>query len=151
MSTLLISIDRTSLALEPLVLSGTDDDNPIGVTNYTEPVIQPRMTYAPDSAYEDDPLPLARVWQQTALLFDISTTDAATEAASRTLVAEVRQAIGQFPLFLVTVTVDDAPAETWTCHAGTIQPVGGRTTSDLEHHDPEWSVTIPAHPIRAIA
>ncbi len=150
MSTLLISINRTSLALAPLVLSGSDDANPIGITDYTEPAMQPRVTYAPDSAYEDGSTPLAVSWQQVPLAFDVSTTNAATEAASRLLIAELRQAISQFS-FTVTVVVDGAPAETWTCHAGAIQPVGSRTFANLARHNPEWSVTIPAHPIRAIA
>ena len=151
MSTLLISIDRTSLSLAPLVLSGTNDANPVGVTGYKEPTIRPRITYAPDSAYEDDSTPLARVWQQTNLEFDISTTDAATEAASRLLVAAVREAVGQFPVFAVTVTVDGAPAETWTCHSGVVEPFSGRTFSDLLRHNPEWSVSIPAKAVRTIA
>lgn len=37
MITFLITISRTELALSPLVLSGSDDANPVGVVNYTEP------------------------------------------------------------------------------------------------------------------
>lgn len=150
MSTLTISISRTSLALAPLVLSAADDANPLGITDYTEPAVLPRVTFAPDSAYENDSLQLAVAWQQTILGFEVTTDLAATEAASRLLIAELRQAVSQFS-FTVTVTVDGAPAETWTCHTGSVVPVSSRTFSDLENHDPEWSVTIPAHPIRAIA
>lgn len=150
MSTLTISIDRTFLTLPALVLSAADDANPLGITDYTEPAVLPRVTYAPDSAYENGSTPLAVAWQETIVGFEVVTDQAVSEAASRLLIAELRQAVSQFS-FTVTVTVDGAPAETWTCHAGTVQPVGGRTFSDLEHHDPEWSVTIPAHPIRAIA
>lgn len=150
MSTLIISIDRTSLSLAPLVLSGTNDANPIGVTDYTEPAINPRLTYAPDSAYVNGSTPLAVAWQDTIVGFAVCTTDAATEAASRTLIAELRTAVEQFS-FAVTVTVDGAPAETWACHTGSVTPVSGRTFSDLLRHNPEWSVTIPAHPIRTVA
>ncbi len=150
MSTLLISIDRTSLALAPLVLSGSNDANPIGITDYSEPAMQPRITYAPDSAYEHGSMPLATVWQQTILGFEVSTTEAASEAESRVLIAELLQAISQFS-FTVAVTVDGAPAETWTCHAGAMQPAGSRTFADLLRHNPVWSVTIPAYPIRATA
>lgn len=150
MSTLLISIDRTSLALAALVLSGSNDANPIGITDYAEPAMLPRVTYAPDSAYEDGSMPLAVSWQQTILGFEVSTTEAASEAASRLLIAELVRAVSQFS-FTVTVTVDGAPAETWTCHAGSVQPAGSRTFADLLRHNPVWSVTIPAHPLRAIA
>lgn len=150
MSTLHITIDRTSLGLAPLVLSGSDDANPIGITDYVEPALLPRATFAPDSAYEDGSTQLAVSWQQTILGFEVSTTEAATEAASRLLIAELRQAISQFS-FAVDVTVDSAPTETWTCNTGSMQPVGSRTFANLANHNPEWSVTIPAHPTRAIA
>lgn len=150
MSTLTISIDRTSLALVPLVMSAANDGTPLGITDYAEPAILPRITYAPDSAYEHGSMPLARVWQDTIVGFEVTTDLAVTEAAARLLVAELRQAVSQFA-FTVTVTVDGAPAETWTCHTGTVQPVGSRTFSNIENHDPTWSVTIPAHPVPAIA
>lgn len=149
MSTLLISIDRTGLSRAPLVLSGSNDANPLGISNYTEPAVLPRITYMPDSAYEDGSTPLAVSWQETILGFDVVTAGAATEAASRTLVAELRQAISQFS-FDVIVTVDGAPAETWACHTGALQ-AAGRTYVNLRYHNPVWSVTIPAHPIRTIA
>lgn len=150
MSTIFISIVRTSLSLGPLVLSGSNDANPLGITDYTEPAVNPRVTYAPDSSYVNGSTPLAVSLQQTIVGFAVCTTDAATEAASRTLIAELRAAVGQFS-FAVTVTVDGAPAETWACHAGSVTPVGGRTFSDLLRHNPEWSVVIPAQPVRSIA
>lgn len=150
MSTLLISINRTSLSLGPLVLSGSNDANPIGITDYTEPAMLRRTTYAPESAYEHGSTPLASVWQQTILGFEVSTTEAATEAASRLLIAELLAAVSQFS-FTVAVAVDGAPTETWACNPGSMQPAGSRTFSDLLRHNPVWSVTIPAHPVRTIA
>lgn len=148
--TLLITIGRTSLGKAPLVLSGTDDANPIGVTGYTEPAESARVLYAPDSPHENGSTPLAVAWEQTIVGFDVSTTDAATESAMRALIAELREALRQFT-FPVTVQVGDAPAETWTCHPGSVTPAGGRTTVDLENHDPIWSVVIPAQPFPTVA
>lgn len=148
MSTLVISIERTSLGLGALVLSAADDGTPLGVTGYTEPAVQPRISYAPDSAYVSGSMPLAITWQQTILGFDVSATEAVTEAESRALIAELRAAVSQRS-FTVTVTVDGAPSETWTCHTGSLQATP-RTYFDLENHDPVWAVTIPAHPTRQI-
>lgn len=148
--TLLITIGRAALGKAPLVLSGVEDSNAIGVTGYTEPAQSPRVTYAPESPHENGSIPLAVSWQQTIVGFDVCTTQAATEAEMRALVRELREAVGQFT-FPVTVQADDAPAETWACHAGSVTPIGGRTTVDLQNHDPEWSVVIPAQPFPAYA
>lgn len=148
--TLLITIGRTSLGKVPLVLSGVEDGTELGVTGYTEPAESARVTYAPDSPHENGSVPLSVAWEQTILGFEVCTTDAATESAMRALIAELREALRQFT-FPVTVQIGDAPAETWTCHPGSVTPVGGRTTVDLEHHDPVWSVVIPAQPFPTVA
>lgn len=150
MSTLLISIDRTSLGKTPLVLSGTDDEHPIGITSYTEPTITPEVTYAPDSVFEDGSMAMSVRLPQTALEFSVCTTGAATEADLRAYIRELREAVFRLG-YDTTVTVDGAPAETWSCTAGAVAPIGSRDSVNLEHHDPEWSVVIPAHPIPAIA
>lgn len=46
---LTITIDRTSLSLSPLVLSGSDDATVLGITAYQPPSLQARNTYMPDS------------------------------------------------------------------------------------------------------
>lgn len=145
--TLTISINRASLSLAPLVLSGSDGGSSLGITDYSEPAIQPRILYAPDSAYESGSTPLAVAFEDTIVGFAVCTTTSTTEAASRSLIAELVSAVSQFS-YTVTVTVDGAPAETWTCRTGAVAPVGGRTYSNLRRHNPEWSVTIPAHPVR---
>lgn len=148
--TLIITIGRASLGKTPLVLSGSEDGTPLGITGYTEPAENPRVTYAPDSAYANGSTPLAVTWQQTIVGFDVCTTDAATESAAKALIAELREALRQFS-FPVTVEVGDAPAETWACHPGSVTPAGGRTTVDLANHDPQWSVVIPAQPFPTYA
>jgi hypothetical protein len=147
-STLTITLSRTELALSPLILSGSDDANAIGITNYQEPPRQSRVAYAPDSAYVHGSTALAGVWQQSILAFDIVTDQAATEAASRTLVASVLAAIGQFS-YTATVVVDGAPSEAWACDMGSMTGPP-RDYFSLQGHDPVWSVLIPCHPLPTI-
>lgn len=148
MTSLTISIDRTALDLDPLVLSGVDDANPLGITDYREPAMQSRIAFAPSSDYEPGDIPLAATWQQTVLAFAVAPR-VSTEAEARALIAELVAAVSQGLTYLVTVTVDSAAPEVWTCNPGSVEPVGGRTFADLNKHDPEWAVSLPCHPIRA--
>lgn len=150
MSTLLISIDRTSLGKLPLVMSGVDDGNAIGVTGFTEVAVTPRVTFAPDSMFENGSMALAVTLQQTTLEFTVCATAAASESEMRLLISELREALLRLH-YNTTVTVNGAPAETWSCTAGAVTPIGDRDSVNLEHHDPEWSVAISAHPVPAIA
>lgn len=145
---LTISIDRTSLSLAPLVLSGSDDSTPLGVTGYQEPAIEPRISYVPDSAWVDGSVAVAVSYAQTFLGFDVVTDQAVSESESRLLLAELRRALGQFR-YGVTVTVGDAPPETWACDPGTVGPID-RSFVDLRDHNPVWPVTIPCRPTRTI-
>lgn len=148
--TLLISIDRTLLSLSPLVLSGVDDANDLGVSDYREPARSARVTWAPTSAFEDGDLPLSMTWAQSSLDFD-AFPSASTEASARALYAELVAAISQGLEFPVTVTVGDAAAETWTCNPGSISYASGRNVVDLRDHNAVWSVSIPCHPVPTFA
>lgn len=141
-----ISIDRTSLALGPLVLSGQDDATTLSIVEYTEPAIEARVTWAPTSQWAHGQQATASAYEQTLLQFDVSPW-ATSETLSRAALAELRTALAQFS-FEVTVTVGDAPAETWTCNAGS---VGGasRTFENLKTGRPVHPVTIPAYPVRS--
>lgn len=111
--------------------------------------MQARNQYAP-TGDGDGEMPLSWSWQQSILGFNVVKNDAATEAAMRLKIAELVTAVGRLS-FEITVTVGDAPAETWTAEgAGSVVPVGGRTYTDMRHHDPVWSVAIPVHPIRSV-
>ena len=150
MSTFTISIDRTSLSLSALVLKGHDDGSlALGVTNYSEPAMQARVQYAPSSGYLHGEQPLGWSWQETMLNFGVVTFNQASESASRALLAELRAAITQFS-YVTTVTVDDADPEGWLCRPGSLSPAGGRSHIDLTHHNPEWAVAIPCHPVRSV-
>lgn len=146
--TLVISIDRTSLSLPPLVFSATYGDGELGIVDYTEPAMQPRIRYAADSDYEDGSEPRGRTWQQTILGWDFVTDQVVSETESRALVAEVRAAIT--PLrFLVEVTVAGAPTETWRCNTGSL-PAVARKRPDLVDHNAVWPLSLPCHPVRRI-
>lgn len=149
--TLTISIDRTSLDLAAFVLTGHDAAHDLAITDYQEPAMAPRNEYAPTSPDVDGEMPLGWSWQQSILGFSVVKDDAVTEAAMRTKIVELVAAVARLS-FTITVTVSDAPAETWTAQgAGSVVPVGGRTYEDMRHHDPVWSVSIPVHPVRSVS
>lgn len=149
MPTFAISIDRTSLSLPALEMSGNDGAaTPLKVTTYREPAMQARVKYAPSSEYEHGDVALAWSWQQTVLSFEVTTRGAATETAARAAVAELVAAVARLS-YTVTVTPDDAAPETWACDPGTVAPRDDRSLVDLTHHSSVWVVTIPAHPVRS--
>lgn len=147
MSTLTISIDR-SLMDPPqaaLLMSGADDETDLGVAGYDEPSRDYQVDWAPDSNYQHGSVPLSARLRQTILNFDVSTDRAATETEARALIAELRAAVSQFS-FEVTVTVDGAPAEVWTCTSGSVGSAA-RTYENLKSHKTVYPVSIPCHPI----
>lgn len=150
--TLSISIDRTSLSLGALVLGAQDGTGGLlAITDYTEPAIQARITYAPDSDFVHGSLALGYTWQQTILSFEVAPFGSSGEQETRTAIAALTAAVSQFPAYAVTVTVGDAAAETWQCDPGSVVPTGGRTYMDLRDADPVWRVTVPCYPVRSIA
>lgn len=148
--TLTISIDRTSLTLDPLVLTGhIDEDRVLSVSDYQEPAMQPRIQYAPSSDDVSGEMPLGWVWQDSILGFNVFSDASSTEADMRSKVAELVAAIARLS-YETTVTVNDAPPEVWTCRPGSVAPVGGRSLVDMRLHNPVWSVAIPVYPIRSV-
>lgn len=146
MSTLLITISRDGA---DLVLSGSDDANEIGVTNFAEPAQVARIEYAPGSRLFAGDQALSATLAHTLLTFTLVTDKASTETESQSLLDDVRAAVGQFS-YTVTVEINDAPAKTWQCDTGSVAPLGARTLLDLEHHNPEWSVSIPCNPVPTV-
>ena len=146
---LTISIDRTALSLSPLVLVA-ENATDLGLTDYAEPALLPRVSYAPTSDFQHGDVPLGWGWQQTLLNFSFLTI-ADTEAESRALVDAVRNAITQGLEYEVTVTASDAAAEVWTCNPGSLTPAGARTLVNMRHVRPVWSVSLPCYPVRSFA
>ena len=148
-STFRVSIDRTSMGLGPLVMSGDDDlDTVLSVISYQEPALQARVKYAPSSDWVHGEMALGFTWQQVMLNFEIATLDAASEAASREAIAELMAAIGRLS-FKTTITVNDAAPEVWSCQPGSLAPVSDRSFNDMVNHDPSWALSIPAYPVRS--
>jgi hypothetical protein len=147
---LTISVDRTSLTLPALVLYGHGTTPGLAVESYTEPAMRPRVAYAPDSDWVDGSMPLSMTWQESLIGFTVFADEATSEAQARMWIAELVRALGRLR-YTVTITVGDAPAETWTCAPGTVTPAGGRTLASLRDHDNVWEVSIPCQPIRSIA
>lgn len=144
---LTITIDRTSLSLSPLVLSGVDDANVLGITRYVPPALQQRRTYMPDSAGVKGSELVEKAYQQAILAFDFVTATT-SESTAQSKYAEVAAAVDQFS-FTVTTQVSGAPAQVWSADAGDIQlaAADGRTYLDLVGANPEYAVSLPVYPI----
>jgi hypothetical protein len=148
--TLTISIDRTSMTLSALVLTGhVDVSRVLSVSDYQEPAMQPRIQYAPSSDDVSGEMPLGWVWQDSILGFNVFSDASATEADMRSKIAELTAAVARLS-YETTVTVSDADPEVWTCRPGSVTPVGGRSLVDMRLHNPVWSVAIPVYPIRSV-
>jgi len=146
---LTISIDRTSLSLSALVMTGhADASRVLSVSDYQEPALQARINYAPTGDAHGD-MPLSWSYQESILGFNVFYEGATSEAEMRSRIAELVAATGRLT-YETTVTVNGADAETWTCRPGTIQPIGGRTRSDMRLYNPVWSVSLPVYPIRSV-
>jgi hypothetical protein len=111
--------------------------------------MQARVAYAPESDWAHGSVPLSWSWQQTMLNFEVAAIDASSESAARSAHADLLEAVTQWA-FLVTTTVSDSPAETWTCHPGSVTPGGPRSYVDLRHFINVWVVTVPCYPVRAV-
>lgn len=112
--TLTITIGRDSLAKPGLVITGARAASPSGLWvpqgGYQEPTFEPRLTYAPDSAYVGGSQLLAAVLGQGTLPLAVRAARA-TEAAVATLKVELEEALAQFT-YPVTVELDGV-TQTW--------------------------------------
>src|SRR5690348_10230116 len=121
-STLTVSIDRTSLSLGALALTGSNDgSNGMHLVAYSPPSRIARNVYMPDSANVHGSEKVASALQQAVLGFNVKMTSA-TETALHASYAALAAAIGQFE-FTVTTTIGGAAAEVWTADPGSIQLV----------------------------
>jgi hypothetical protein len=137
------------MTLSPLVLTGHDDPTrSLSVTDYREPAMQARITYAPTGDAHGD-VPLSWSYQETLLNFAAFAETATSEADARAKVADLTAALGRLS-YTVTITVNGATPEVWTCRPGTVAPADSRTYSDMVSGKPVWAVSIPAYPIRSV-
>lgn len=140
----LVAINRTSLSLPVLEVSGQDDARTLGLTSYQEPGLIWRVRYMPDHPDVHGSEPLGASLQQGIISFGLlpKVTD---EAALRAALAEFETAVSRLS-FTVTTTVGNATPRAWSAHFGSVQP-DERTLANLTHTDPIAAVSIPVYPI----
>ena len=143
--TLTVTIDRTSLSLPPLVLSGTRDSNALAIVSYQAPSTLARVGYMPDSADTHGSEAISFAYQQAILGFDWVRDGGSTETQVQASRNEVAAALAQFS-YSVTTQISGAPAEAWTADPGSQVP-SARTYADLMNRNPVYAVTIPVYPI----
>jgi hypothetical protein len=147
-TTLTISIDRTSMSLSALVLTGHDDPTRyLSVSDYTDPAMQARITYAPTGDAHGD-VPLSWSYQETLINFAVFAETATSESDARGRIATLTSALGRLS-YPVTITVNGATPEVWTCRPGSIALTEARNSTDLLSGKPVWAVSIPAYPVRS--
>lgn len=144
MGTLTVSIDRTSLSLDPLVLSGSEDGTTWGIVSDTfqMPMKQARIAYV-DSPFQHGSTAVGWSWQQGLISFDAS-PEVASEVALANALAELEAALGRLS-YEVTTTVN-GQADVWRCDPGSLASEG-RGLIDLDDHAPAYTVTIPCYPV----
>lgn len=143
-SNVVVSIDRTDLALPALEISGEDDARELGLMAYQEPSRIWRVTYAPDHPDVHGSEALSASLQQGVLSFEVF-PKATDEATARTLIAELETALGRFS-YTVTTTVGNAAPRVWTAEPGAVV-ANGRSLEDLITSAPVFDVSIPVYPI----
>lgn len=142
---LVIAVSRSALSLPSLVMSGEDGGtSALAVSGFTEPGRRARVTWAPDSIYQDGSIALASSMQQSILGWDVFVDHAASEAASATLVAELADAVTGQLSFTVEVTIG-GHAQAWRCQPGELVSAA-RTLADIRDRNPQWSVVVPCDP-----
>lgn len=145
---LVLTIDRSSLSLSPLVMSATRSDaTDLGVVSWREPAMQSRLILAPESRLIAGDQMIGSTLQQTLLSFQVMPLDAASESEVRTVIEALMTAVCRQPSFTVTDAISGAPDRTWSCNPGSVIPDSDRSLVDLKHLVPVWSVSIPAYPI----
>lgn len=143
-----ISIDRSSLTLSALQISGSRDGTELGLVRYIPPARIPRIAYQPDTGGIHGSEATQWSWQQAILGFDWVPDTAESETEIQAAYYEMLAAITQFK-YEVTTQVSGAPAEVWLADPGAITLGGsdGRTYVDLNFLRPVYAVTIPVYPI----
>lgn len=144
----LVSIDRTSLTLPALVLSGGFSAASWGITEFTPPGLIMRTTRAP-SPFIDGDGPVIAASAQEAMLGISAFPLVSTEADRQAAVLALRDALRRYA-YTVTTTEGSAAPQTWKASPGSVVPVGSRTFADLMTSQPVYSITIPVHPIPTI-
>lgn len=144
MSTVSVSIDRSSLSLAALVATDNDATYRIAMDGLGEPGITWRKTSMPDSQDTHGTEYVSAVKEQTSIPLSVIVM-AASSAALKTARDALFDALSQFT-YMVTVTVDGV-AETWDAgpadwsRSTTVQP------GQVAQFFAAYTITIPVYPI----
>lgn len=143
---LTISVDRSSLSLGPLVITGARATAAAGLWvpagGYVRPTFAARYAYAPDSAFVPGRQMLAATLTDGTWPLRIRAA-AASDVALAALRAAVEAAFGQFS-YPATVTLDGV-AETWVCSYSRPEWPESRQWRRLGHEE-ILEVTVPVKP-----
>lgn len=141
MATLTISLDRTSLSLSPLVLSGIEDANVWGIApGFTPPMEIPRVRYA-GSAWGRD-VATGFNWQQGIIVCDVFPRVADT-AALNAEVAALKAALAQIA-YQATIARNGV-ATVWDCSPSGLAPAA-IDLYELEANEDGYALNIPCYP-----
>jgi hypothetical protein len=144
-STVTVSIDRSSLSLTALVASDDGATYQIKQDGLTRPAITWRLTAAPDSADVHGTEYVAAAKEQTSLPLDII-VKAASSAALNTACVALEDALSQFT-YTATVVVDGV-TKVWSCAPAAYSPTSGLIEFGMVNgHFDVFTVTIPVYPI----
>lgn len=154
---LTITIDRTILGLDPIVISGRRRDTPLVCTDFKEPGRPVVHNYAGDGGVgKGAHSSMSYGWRHPEARFEFTVKPdrPATETAARTLIDDLGVALRQSDPevyagqgFEVSYVVNGAPVRTYLCKPGDWVPADGRTTFNLMWADAPWRADLPCHPI----
>ena len=139
-----LSIDRTSLSLEPLVLSGVDDANVWGVLPGWQMPSKLAMLAEATSPNTHGSVPTHWKWQQTLMAGDAAPrVDSTAELAAA--IADLETALSRLS-YEVSVLRGGVSFGTWVCSTGSLIP-SPLDYVELSNDQQPYSITIPCHPV----
>lgn len=144
MSTVTVSIDRTSLSLSALSITDDGATYQISQDGLSRPGVTWRMAAVPNSADTHGTEYVAAAKEQTSIPLEVI-VKAASSAALNTAVEALLDALSQFS-FDVTVTVDGV-AKTWAASPASWAPKAAAGPAQVAQHFEVLTVSIPVYPI----
>ena len=144
MSTVTVSVDRTSLSLSALAITDDGSTYQIGLDGLGRPGRVWRFTDMPPSSDAHGTEHVAAVLEETTLPLEVI-VKAASSSALNTAVDALFAALSQFA-YDVTVTVDGV-AKTWSAAPAAVAPKAAIGPGQVAQFFEVFTVTIPVYPI----
>ena len=139
-----LSIDRTSLSLTPLVLSGVDDASVWGVLAGWQMPGKDAVVIRASSPLTHGSTPTHWKWQDAVMSGEVA-AQAASTGALAAAIADLEAAIGRLE-YDVEVTRNGVPWGTWRCGPGSLTP-SPLDYVNLRDDQQAFSLTIPCFPV----